>query len=238
MAARLRVLAEVSKGLHHAHELRSFDGEPLGVVHRDVSPQNVFLTYEGQVKLLDFGIAKASTSVHMTKVGVIKGKADYIAPEQIRGEDVDRRADIFALGVMLWEALSGRRFSGGPEVSDVTKMHNRLTGSERRIRDVLPQVPERIAQICERAIALDPDQRYATAADFAQDLDDYLAEQSLHPTAQQLGQAIAPAFEKERNQLHKLIEEQTRVQRPSSTAPSSRFRSTARWRETRRSTSW
>ncbi len=208
---QLRVIADIAKGLHHAHSLTGFDGEHLGVVHRDVSPHNVFLTYDGQVKLLDFGIAKAANALHLTKVGVIKGKADYIAPEQIRGEEIDCRADIFSLGVMLWEALAGRRFAGGPDVSEITKMHLRLTGGEAKLRDVNPEVPERLAQICERAIALDPSHRHPNALELSQDLDDYLADSSLHPNARQLADMIGPAFHRERDQLRKLIDEQMKL---------------------------
>src|SRR5262245_34862056 len=113
LSQQLRVLSELGKGLHHAHELCDYDGRPLSVVHRDVSPHNVVLTYDGQVKLLDFGIAKAHSAMHLTKVGVIKGKAEYIAPEQVRGEAIDRRADVFSLGAMMYEAISGTRFAGG-----------------------------------------------------------------------------------------------------------------------------
>ena len=94
-------------GLHYAHELVDYDGTPLAIVHRDVTPSNVFITYDGQVKLVDFGIAKVLDSLNHTKVGVLKGKARYMAPEQITGGAVDRRADIFSVGVMLWEMLSG-----------------------------------------------------------------------------------------------------------------------------------
>jgi serine/threonine-protein kinase len=209
--AHLRILSEVAKGLHHAHELKDFDGHPLDVVHRDVSPHNVFLTYDGQVKLLDFGIAKAKNAVHRTKVGVIKGKAEYIAPEQIRGEHVDRRADVFSLGVMLWEALAGRRFAGGPEVAEIAKMQNRLTGAEAKIRTVRPDVPERLAQICERALSLSPSVRHATALEFAHDLDEYLSEASIYPSAQQLSDIIAPPFAQERQQLRRLIDQQMKA---------------------------
>jgi len=208
---QLRIISEVAKGLHYAHSLSGFDGEHLGVVHRDVSPHNVFLTYDGQVKLLDFGIAKAANALHMTKVGVIKGKADYIAPEQIRGDEVDCRADIFSLGVMLWEALAGRRFAGGPDVAEITKMHNRLTGGEAKLRAVNPEVPERLAEICERATALDPADRQRTALELSQEIDDYLADSSLHPNARQLADLIGPPFHREREQLRKLIDAQMKL---------------------------
>ena len=209
--ASLRILSELAKGLHHAHELKDFDGHPLDVVHRDVSPHNVFLTYDGQVKLLDFGIAKAKNAMHRTKVGVIKGKAEYIAPEQIRGERVDRRADVFSLGVMLWEALAGRRFAGGPDVPEIAKMQNRLTGAEPKIRTVRPDVPERLAHICERALSLSPALRHATALEFAHEIDEYLSDASIYPSAQQLSDIISPLFAQERDQLRRLIDQQMKA---------------------------
>ena len=106
----LRVLCDTLAGLDYAHEIADFDGEKLGIVHYD-SPQNVFVTYEGQVKVLDFGIAKVANRANetqgQTEVGVVKGKIRYMAPEQMAGETIDRRADVFAVGVMLWEALAG-----------------------------------------------------------------------------------------------------------------------------------
>ena len=116
LALHLRALGEVLTGLHHAHELCDFDGRPLGLVHRDATPHNVVVTYEGRVKLVDFGIARLGDD-ELTTVGTFKGKASYAAPEQARGEAVDRRTDVFAVGVMLWEALAGRRM--WPELSEV-----------------------------------------------------------------------------------------------------------------------
>ncbi len=204
----LRVLAETAHGLHYAHGLKAFNGERLNVVHRDVSPQNVFLNYDGQVKLLDFGIAKTQDAEHLTKVGVIKGKIDYIAPEQIRGEPVDARADIFALGTMMWEAITSRRFAGGPKVADVTKIHSRVTGAEPKLREVSPDVPEVLAAICDRAIALDPADRYDSALEFAEDIESYLLSAGLKPTAKSLAELIAPPFEAEREKMRRLIERQ------------------------------
>jgi eukaryotic-like serine/threonine-protein kinase len=100
----LHILLQALTGLHYAHELRDFDGTPLGVVHRDVSPQNIFVTYEGQVKLVDFGIAKASSSSGRTRTGVFKGKVAYASPEQTASSTVDRRSDVFAVGVMRWRS--------------------------------------------------------------------------------------------------------------------------------------
>jgi serine/threonine-protein kinase len=207
----LRVLSDTARGLHYAHELTGFDGEPLGVVHRDVSPQNVFLTYDGQVKLLDFGIAKTQDAEHLTKVGVIKGKIDYIAPEQIRGEKIDRRADVFALGAMMWEALTGKRFAGGPKVADVTKIHTRVTGGEAKVRDLKPDVPAELARIVELALALDPDDRYATALAFAEDVENYLEGLSRKPTSKTLAELMAPPFNEERTKMRKLVDQQIQL---------------------------
>jgi hypothetical protein len=180
-------------------------------VHRDVSPHNVFLTYDGQVKLLDFGIAKAANAMHLTKVGVIKGKAEYIAPEQIRGEHVDRRADVFALGVMLWEALIGKRFAGGPEQAEITKMHNRLTGGEPRVSQLRKDLPHALIDLCDRTLSLSPEARPPTALAFAREIDTYFQSAGVNPGAQQLADAMAPLFNKERDQLRKLIDQQMKA---------------------------
>jgi serine/threonine-protein kinase len=105
----IAILSKVLAGLHYAHTLAEFSGEPLGLIHRDVSPHNVMVTYDGQVKLVDFGIAKLASSEQQTRTGVVKGKLTYMAPEQFTGK-VDCRADIFSVGVMLWEVATRQRF--------------------------------------------------------------------------------------------------------------------------------
>src|SRR4029079_12043872 len=125
LAMHVRVLIEALAGLHYAHELADYDGTPLQVVHRDASPHNVFVTYAGQVKVVDFGIAKALGSSAETRTGVLKGKVSYMAPEQALGEKVDRRADIFSVGVMIWEALAGKRlFKGMNDIVVLQKIVN------------------------------------------------------------------------------------------------------------------
>lgn len=203
----LRILVEVAHGLHYAHELKGFGGAPLNVVHRDVSPQNVFITYDGQIKLIDFGIAKSSDAGHETRVGVIKGKINYIAPEQLRGDALDRRADIFALGVMLWEAIAGRRFAGPASVAEVTKMHARLKGEEPNIRTIKPDVDEELAVIIDRAIAVDREQRWSDAASFAEALEAYMERLVMRPTSKSLAAHMRTLFEKDRSALHEVIDE-------------------------------
>jgi eukaryotic-like serine/threonine-protein kinase len=112
LAVHLQVIAEILGGLHHAHELADYDGSSLGVVHGDVNPQNVFVTYDGLVKVIDFGVATARTALTKARPGIIKGKPSYMSPEQLTAERLDRRADIFAVGVMLWGPRRGRGRGG------------------------------------------------------------------------------------------------------------------------------
>jgi serine/threonine-protein kinase len=207
----LRIVAKTARALHYAHELKGFNGEALDVVHRDVSPQNVFLTYNGQIKLLDFGIAKADDAAHMTKVGVIRGKLDYIAPEQIRGDAIDRRADVFALGAMTWECVTGRRFAGGSHMQDVAKLQKRLTGGEPRVRELKPEVPDRLVYIVERALCLRPDDRHATAAEFADEVEAFLEQMGMRPSEKSLAERLWLPFREERARLSTLIEQQIRL---------------------------
>ena len=130
---RLRILTSVLAGLEHAHTLTDLDGTPLEVVHRDVSPQNVFVTYDGQVKLVDFGVAKTLAASHHTRPGAIKGKLAYMAPEQLQRATVDRRADLFSVGVMLWEMLAARRMWHGKTEVEIVESPG--------VRPPLPPLP-------------------------------------------------------------------------------------------------
>ncbi|MEA2749443.1 MAG: eukaryotic-like serine/threonine-protein kinase, partial [Myxococcales bacterium] len=160
-------LSNVLTGLEHAHDLLDFQGRPLKVVHRDVSPHNIFVTYSGEVKLCDFGIAKAADSSAVTATGDMKGKLSYMAPEQARGEAVDARADLFAVGVVLWETATGRRLWNN--MQDVQILAQLLSGSIPSARSVDPSVPESLERICMKALAFEPAQRYATAAEMQAD---------------------------------------------------------------------
>jgi serine/threonine protein kinase len=216
VAEYLRIIAEVARALSYAHQLKGFQGEELHVVHRDVSPQNVIVTYDGQVKLLDFGIAKSTDAEQATQIGIVKGKLDYIAPEQLRGEHIDARADIFALGAMLWEVITGHRFAGGRKVNDVIKVQARLAGTERNVRALKPDVPHELESIVERALALDPAQRWQDAAAFADAIDEYLEFQNLRPSPRTLALHLKTLFSAERDEIHRQIDEQ--VQRTKQAA--------------------
>lgn len=200
LGCHLRVLCELLTALDYAHELTDYDGRPLEIVHRDVNPQNVFVTYEGITKLVDFGIAKALDSEAHTEVGTFKGKLAYMAPEQARSRGVDRRADVFAVGVMLYEALAGHRMWQGQGELEVLE---RLTVGD------LPPLPAgvdpELEAVCRRALAIDPDERFSTAAEFRSRLEAAILEPA--PSFRAMGNAIAKAFEPERRSLARLIEQ-------------------------------
>ncbi len=208
----LHVLAQTAAGLHYAHDLRSFDGSPLGIVHRDVSPHNVFVTYDGLVKVVDFGIAKAADSAGVTRTGVFKGKVTYAAPEQLEAKAIDRRADVFALGVMLWEAITHQRIaSGEPEIAVIKR---RCEGNDPKIREVAPDAPEELCRICDKAMALRADDRYATAAEFRLALEGWL-ETSKRIGAEQVGAFVRQHFAEDRERVRLLVEAQVRSSPPS-----------------------
>jgi serine/threonine protein kinase len=204
-AGYLRVLADALQGLHYAHEFRGFTGEPFGIVHRDISPLNLMVTFDGQAKLLDFGIAKAHNSSLETKAGVLKGRIAYMAPEQAYGAPVDRRADIYSFGVMLWEGMAGRRL--WPQLSEVEILSRVLRDEPPRLRDVVPDISWELDAICARAMAKDGDDRYATAAELLEDLESHLAHRADRMTMRQVGDLVSAKFADERRRMNQLIEQ-------------------------------
>lgn len=160
----VRVIARAAEALHFAHELKGPKGAPLDLVHRDVSPSNLFITYQGAVKLLDFGIARAASQLRQTQAGQIKGKAPYMSPEQISGRAVDRRTDLWALGVCLHELLTGRRlFTGGSKHAVISAV---LEGPIPAPGALRPGLPSALSEVVQRALMRDPAARFQTAADF------------------------------------------------------------------------
>lgn len=169
-----RILADAARGLHAAHELRLPSGENAGVVHRDVSPENIFVTYAGPTKIVDFGVARSkSQSQDRTVAGELKGKIAYMCPEQLREEPVDRRADIWSLGVVLWEVTVGRRLFR--RKTDAGTVYAVLHDDVPRPQSFRPDYPPELAAIALRALERDRDRRYPTALDFARALEQWLA---------------------------------------------------------------
>lgn len=165
----LTIISELATGLHAAHEASGPDGAPLNLVHRDVSPSNVLLGRLGEIKLSDFGVAKARLRSYHTVSGSIKGKAPYMAPEQIVGAHVDRRADVFSLGVLLFEVTTRARLYSGK--ADATAMKLIIDGWVPDPAEIRPGYPAELAAIVRRALARDPDQRYPTAQALVEDID-------------------------------------------------------------------
>ena len=157
------IAAEVAKGLHYAHERRNEGGEPLDIVHRDVSPQNVLLSFEGAVKIADFGIASAN--LFREEPGVLKGKTAYMSPEQARGEKVDRRSDIYSLGVVFHELLTGRPLHGAADGNELLEAVR--AGAVEPPSTFAREIPPELEVIVMRALSKLPDERFATAREFA-----------------------------------------------------------------------
>ena len=165
----LRAIVDMLAGLHAAHELNDDQGKPCDLVHRDVSPQNVLVGVDGIARITDFGVAHAASRLGGTKAGQLKGKIAYMAPEQAAGENLDRRADVFAAGIVLWEALAGRRlFKAANEAATISRILNEPITSPAKFN---PLLNEELVEVCMHALARDRDKRFATAAQFADALE-------------------------------------------------------------------
>jgi phosphate transport system substrate-binding protein len=197
----LQVVAHTLAALDYAHQLTDYDGSPLGIVHRDVSPQNIFWTYAGEVKLVDFGVAKFAFGQDETQTGMLKGKLGYMAPEQARGDDLDGRADVFAAGVVLWELITGRRMLGAK--TQAAQLHKLLFDLLPPLHSVKPDIDERIARICDRALERDPARRYASAAAMRDDIEHVLGRRG--PGRDELAAFIQPLFADDREQIAEQI---------------------------------
>jgi len=200
---RLLVLSDVLAGLDYAHDLVDEEGAPLALVHRDVNPQNVFVTYDGVAKLLDFGVAKAAGRACQTAIGTIKGKLRYMSPEQVMGREIDRRSDIFAVGVMLWQTLTRTRFWGDVQELDIVRALASTTfdASPRAVRS---DVPEELDAICRRALARNARDRYAHARDMRDDIDRFLAPY-LPGLRARLADVMRGMFTEDRRQMEAIV---------------------------------
>ncbi|MBI2388063.1 MAG: serine/threonine protein kinase, partial [Deltaproteobacteria bacterium] len=170
-AVAVRVVLDACAGLHAAHELSDDDGTPLGIVHRDVSPQNILVGLDGVARVTDFGVAKSLESrARATTEGALKGKVGYMAPEYVDGRPIDRRADVFALGVVLWEALANERlFKGRNDAEILVKVQSARIP---RMREIAPELADAIDPVLGRAIERVPEGRWPTARAFGNALEE------------------------------------------------------------------
>ncbi len=191
----IRIMLDTLAGLQAAHELEGDDGKPLEIVHRDVSPQNVLLGADGVARLSDFGVARAQSKISVTKTGQLKGKLAYMAPEQAQGKRVDRRADLFACGIVLWESLALRRlFKGDSDAEVLTKV---LYESIPGLREATPTVSVALEAVVARALARNPDDRYPTALAFAEALEEVAKAQSMLATPRDVARCLDGFFGEE-----------------------------------------
>jgi eukaryotic-like serine/threonine-protein kinase len=172
IAAATYVAHEICKGLSYAHDLTDRSGASLHLVHRDVSPANVLVTKHGEVKIVDFGLAKASSQLEPSEPGVIKGKFAYLSPEAALGEEVDCRADIFAVGIILWELLASQRLFTAE--TDVQILHKVQTAKVPAISEINRNVPPELEGIVHRALARNRHERYSSARELGQDLSRFM----------------------------------------------------------------
>jgi len=178
----VKIVCMAASGLHHAHDLAGADGKPLGLVHRDISPDNILVHRNGAAKVVDFGIAKAANSGGLTRTGTLKGKVAYMPPEQLRGDPLDRRVDVFALGVVLYEMLAGQRpWAGDSEVSLIGRI---MTEDPPPLAKLRPDAPAGLTAVIDRALAKDREARYPSCHDLQADLEALLVS---------LGQTITAA---------------------------------------------
>lgn len=191
----LKVVSNVCEALHYAHNRADAMGNPLHIVHRDVSPENVRVAWTGSVKILDFGIAKAATQLHETKAGEIKGKLCYMSPEQVMGKEVDHRSDIFSTGVLLYECLTGLKLFSGD--SDLAIMNNVIEGKIYPPSYFRDDVPEEVEAIIMRALEKERKKRYANANDMQFEIDTFLSRHEFTPSSVHLSNFIKQLFKDE-----------------------------------------
>jgi serine/threonine-protein kinase len=210
-----RVLADACEGLHAAHELKSPGGEPLNIVHRDVAPDNLFVTYDGGVKVLDFGVASAAQQRHHTQTGMIRGKCSFLSPEVLKGKRVDRRADVWGIGVTAWEMLTHKKLFKGD--SDLEVFRSICNGTIPAPSAHCPDLPPALDAIVLKALDRKPDGRYASARELGRALTGFLVENKLAMGPADVAETMAELFPAGRDETRRLFELAQQVE--SSAAP-------------------
>ncbi|WP_394828364.1 protein kinase domain-containing protein [Pendulispora albinea] len=200
-----RIISDALAGLECAHALVDYDGRPLNIIHRDVSPHNVFVTYGGQAKLVDFGIAKAALSSTETEIGVLKGKVAYMSPEQAVGGPIDRRADVFSMGICLWEMLTRQRLMTGD--SAASTLHRLLHLPIPAVSSVRADIDPELDAIVGRALEKEPRFRFQTAQEMRDALDSFLTATGRPIRQDEIGRKMSSMFSRVREEVQKQIQE-------------------------------
>jgi serine/threonine protein kinase len=190
----LYVISRICAGLDYSHNLKDLKGKPLNIIHRDINPQNIFITYEGQVKIIDFGIAKAASHNSTTHEGLIKGKLAYMSPEQANGKTIDHRSDIFSTGIILYELLTGRRMFRGETMHVYSQVRD---AAYKPLETLVPDLPARLHDIVRHALAKDPDERYQSCGEMLADLEECIYELSFRPNARHFASCVKDLFKQE-----------------------------------------
>lgn len=190
----LFIVTQLLTGLDYAHTLNDFSGNPLCIIHRDIGPQNIFITYNGQVKIIDFGIAKAATQDANTQVGTIKGKVSYMSPEQAGGEIIDHRSDIFSAGIVFYELVTGKKMYEGDTFQVLAKARDAMFKPAEYIKSDLPKD---VYRIIDKALSKFPDDRYQTAEDMCRDIDMFMMDKGMRVTQRDLASFMKALFEGE-----------------------------------------
>jgi serine/threonine-protein kinase len=212
-----RVVLDSLHGLHAAHTLNDDHGRPLQVVHRDMSPQNILVSVEGIARVTDFGIAKAASRFAQTKAGSVKGKLSYMAPEQARGRSVDARADLFSLGIVLWESLVGQRLFRAANELDTFKRI--MSGRIPWLREIAPEMPESLDAFVIRALERDVDRRFASAREMAAALERAARPHDLVADAIEVGEWVRSTFADKLEERHAAIRQTSRDTMISGSVP-------------------
>jgi serine/threonine protein kinase len=210
-----RIVSDALSGLHHAHDLKDYDGRPLQIIHRDISPHNVFVTYGGVTKLVDFGIAKAALSSTETEVGVLKGKVAYMSPEQAMAGPIDQRSDLFAMGIVLWELLTRQRLMTGD--SAAATLHRLLNASIPTVSSVRADVDPELDAIVAKALEKDPKYRFQNALEMRDALDTFISSSGKGPRVEDVGHTLSAMFQSTREEVQKQV--QVHMEKIANTPP-------------------
>ncbi|KJR40096.1 serine/threonine protein kinase [Candidatus Magnetoovum chiemensis] len=191
----LYIISRVCEALDYAHNLKGLYGDPLNIIHRDITPHNIFITYEGQVKIIDFGIAKAATKSSQTQTGFVKGKVAYMSPEQARGAKIDHRSDLFSLSLVLYEIVTGKRMFIGDNTLEILKKVQNF--EYKHTEEIVSGVNPEVSKILKRALSKDPDDRHQFAGQMLADIEQCMHRLSLNPSPKTLANYMKTLFEDE-----------------------------------------